>query len=116
MIKYEGTQAKVAGMILVRLKLLLKTDNSWKVKWQLMTEDIIHALDIYDKMKEEDLKIAGIIDPTKVVRAALQNAASAAGMLLTTEAAISEAPEDKKDNGAGMSGMGGMGGGMPGMM
>ena len=44
----------------------------------------------------EDLVAAGIIDPTKVVRTALQNAASIAGLLLTTEAAVSEIPEPKK--------------------
>ena len=44
----------------------------------------------------EDLVAAGIIDPTKVVRTALQNAASIAGLLLTTEAAVSEIPETKK--------------------
>jgi chaperonin GroEL len=45
----------------------------------------------------EDLVAAGIIDPTKVVRTALQNAASIAGLMLTTEAAITDAPEPKKD-------------------
>jgi chaperonin GroEL len=44
----------------------------------------------------EDLAAAGIIDPTKVVRTALQNAASIAGLLLTTEAAVTELPEPKK--------------------
>ena len=44
----------------------------------------------------EDLIKAGIIDPTKVVRTALQNAASVAGLLLTTEAMVAEKPEDKK--------------------
>ena len=44
----------------------------------------------------EDLAAAGIIDPTKVVRTALQNAASIAGLLLTTEAAVTELPEKKK--------------------
>jgi chaperonin GroEL len=44
----------------------------------------------------EDLVSAGIIDPTKVVRTALQNAASVAGLLLTTEALIAEKPEEKK--------------------
>ncbi|OGH87575.1 MAG: chaperonin GroL [Candidatus Magasanikbacteria bacterium RIFOXYC2_FULL_42_28] len=65
----------------------------------------------------EDLVKAGIIDPTKVTRTALQNAASIAGMLLTTEAVITDIP--KKDEPAmpgGMGGgMGGMGGGMGGM-
>jgi chaperonin GroEL len=46
--------------------------------------------------KYEDLTAAGIIDPTKVVRTALQNAASIAGILLTTDAAITDAPEPKK--------------------
>ncbi len=59
----------------------------------------------------EDLFKAGVIDPTKVTRTALENAASIAGLLLTTEAVVSEKPEDKK---AGMAmppgGMGGMDG------
>ena len=62
----------------------------------------------------EDLVAAGVIDPTKVVRAALQNAGSIASLLLTTEALISEIPEEKDAaaGGAppGMGGMGGMGG------
>jgi len=52
---------------------------------------------------------AGIIDPTKVVRSALQNAASIAGLMLTTEAVVNELPEDDKKTAA--PGMGGMGGG-----
>jgi len=44
----------------------------------------------------EDLMRAGVIDPTKVVRSALQNAASVAGLLLTTEAVVAEKPEEKK--------------------
>jgi chaperonin GroEL len=44
----------------------------------------------------EDLAAAGILDPTKVVRTALQNAASIAGLLLTTDAAVTDAPEPKK--------------------
>jgi chaperonin GroEL len=55
-----------------------------------------------------DLIAAGIIDPAKVVRTALQDAASVAGMMITTEAAIVEAP--KKSSGGGMPGGGGMGG------
>jgi len=61
----------------------------------------------------EDLLEAGVIDPTKVVRTALQNAASVAGLLLTTEALIAEKPEKKKGGGGGGGGMpdmGGMGG------
>jgi chaperonin GroEL len=56
----------------------------------------------------EDLVAAGIIDPTKVVRSALQNAASIASLLLTTEAIVSEIPVDKDDSGAGDGMSGGM--------
>jgi len=57
--------------------------------------------------KYENLVEAGVIDPTKVVRSALQNAASIASLLLTTEALVSEIPEDRKDDAPG--------GGAPGM-
>jgi chaperonin GroEL len=61
----------------------------------------------------ENLVSAGVIDPTKVVRTALQDAASVAGLLITTEAAIAELPEDKSAPAMpDMGGMGGMGGGM----
>ena len=56
----------------------------------------------------------GVIDPTKVARVALENAASIAGMLLTTECVISD--EEDEDGGPGMPGGGMPGGGMPGMM
>ncbi len=66
------------------------------------------ATDVY-----ENLVKAGVIDPTKVVRTALQDAASVAGLLITTEAAISDKPEDKPAmppmGGGGMGGMGDMG-------
>jgi chaperonin GroEL len=55
----------------------------------------------------EDLIKAGVIDPTKVVRTALQNAASVSSLLLTTEAMVAEKPDEKKEGGGG--------GGMPGM-
>jgi chaperonin GroEL len=61
----------------------------------------------------EDLIAAGVIDPTKVVRTALQNASSIASLLLTTEALIAELPEDKPEAPAGPPGGGG--GGMGGM-
>jgi chaperonin GroEL len=58
----------------------------------------------------EDLMKSGVVDPTKVTRASLQNAASIAGLLLTTECMISELPDEKKGNAAmpDMNGMGGM--------
>ena len=69
----------------------------------------------FDAQAEEytDLVKAGIIDPTKVVRTALQDASSVAGLLITTEAMVAEKPEKKSSVGAhgggGMGGMGGMG-------
>jgi chaperonin GroEL len=60
--------------------------------------------------KYEDLVAAGVIDPAKVTRTALQNAASIAGLMLTTEARIADVQDDKSEGG-----MGGMGGGMGGM-
>ncbi|MCG2841032.1 chaperonin GroEL [Sandaracinobacter sp. RS1-74] len=63
------------------------------------------ATDVY-----ENLVAAGVVDPTKVVRTALQDAASVAGLLITTEATIAELPEDKPAAGGMPGGMGGMGG------
>ncbi len=63
--------------------------------------------------KFENMMKAGIVDPTKVARSAIQNAASISALFLTTEAVVTDLPE--KDNGGGMGGgmPGGMGGGMP---
>jgi len=58
----------------------------------------------------ENLVTAGVIDPTKMVRSALQDAASVAGLLITTEAAVADTPEDKAAMPAMGGGMGGMGG------
>jgi chaperonin GroEL len=77
-----------------------------KVRESKTAEDGFNALtDEYENLVE-----AGVIDPTKVVRSALQNAASIASLLLTTEALVSEIPEEKEEKAAG----GGMphGGGM----
>jgi len=60
--------------------------------------------------KYENLAEAGIVDPAKVTRSALQNAASIAGMVLTTEALVAEKPEKKENSGSGPGGHGGMGG------
>jgi chaperonin GroEL len=74
----------------------------------------------FDAMTEEygDLIKAGVIDPTKVVVTALQNAASVSGLLLTTDCLIADVPEEKGAGPGGMPDMGGMGGmgGMDGMM
>jgi chaperonin GroEL len=78
----------------------------------------------YDANKGEftDLRKAGIVDPVKVTRSALQNGASVACLLLTTESLVADIPEKKSaggdhhdHHGGGMGGMGGMGGGMGGM-
>ena len=71
------------------------------------TQGFNASTDVY-----ENLVAAGVIDPTKVVRTALQDAASVAGLLITTEAAIADKPEDKPampPMGGGMGGMGDMG-------
>jgi chaperonin GroEL len=60
--------------------------------------------------KYEDLVKAGVVDPTKVTRTALQNAASIAGLLLTTECMITDLPEKDKAPAGGGGGGGGMGG------
>ncbi|WP_372655954.1 chaperonin GroEL [Halobacteriovorax sp.] len=65
--------------------------------------------------KYEDLVAAGIIDPTKVTRSALQNAASVSGLMLTTETMIADLPKEESAPAGMPGGMGGMGG-MPGMM
>ena len=89
--------AGVEGSIVVG-KLLEKTGN---YGFNAQTEEYV------------DMIAAGIIDPTKVVRVALQDAASVAALLITTEAMIADKPKDKPAMG-GMpgGGMGGMGGGM----
>ena len=97
-------------------------------KWETISSNIYNFLNsfIVQKVKEgkddfgynartekyENLYKAGVIDPTKVTRIAVENAASIAAMLLTTECVISDQPEENNPGAA----MGGMGGGMPGMM
>jgi chaperonin GroEL len=74
----------------------------------LESNDTNHGFDA-QKLEYCDMIKAGIIDPTKVVRAALQGAASVASLLITTEAIIADLPEEKPAGGAGGGGMGGMG-------
>ncbi len=62
----------------------------------------------YDALKDEmvaDMYLSGIIDPVKVTRTGLQNASSASAILLTTEVAVTDEPEEKKSNQGGMGGM-----------
>src|SRR5438105_4677330 len=76
-----------------------------KVREMKDTEGFNALTDTY-----EDLVKAGVIDPTKVVRSALQNSSSIASLLLTTEALICAIPEEQKDQAGGPGGPGGMGG------
>ncbi|MFP6872110.1 MAG: chaperonin GroEL [Verrucomicrobiales bacterium] len=81
----------------------------------LIVEKVKSGTDGYNVAsdKYEDLIKAGVVDPTKVTRAALQNAASIAGLLLTTECLVTDLPEkEEADAGGHDHGMGGMGGGM----
>ncbi|MFT3785817.1 MAG: chaperonin GroEL [Tepidisphaeraceae bacterium] len=84
---------------------------------QKIKEKLDDATFGYNALTHEytDLIKAGVIVPTKVERSALENAASIASLLLTTEAIVSEIKEDKPEMPAGAGGMGGMGGGMGGM-
>ncbi|MDP6980872.1 MAG: chaperonin GroEL [Myxococcota bacterium] len=98
-LRYIAENAGVEGSIVVDKVKGLKAANGFNAR----TEEY------------EDLIKAGVIDPTKVVRTSLQNAASVSGLLLTTEAMIADIPEEGGGGGMAMP-PGGMGGGMPGMM
>ena len=90
-------------------------DNTGKHDGAVIVEKVKTAggnagYDAYKAEMVEDMIKAGIIDPVKVERAGVQNAVSAAAILLTSEAAIADEPEDDKPAMPDMSGMGGMGG------
>jgi chaperonin GroEL len=87
-------------------------DGSFVVEKVLEMKNINAGYNAAINEFENDMIAAGIIDPVKVTRSAIQNAASAAAILLTTEVAIADEPEEKKPEAGGM---GGMGGGMGGM-
>ena len=91
-----AANAGVEGSVIVRDAMLL----TGSIGYNALTNEM------------EDLLAAGVIDPAKVTKTALQNAASIAGLMLTTEALVSEVKEDKPQapGGADMGGMGGMGG------
>ena len=87
------------------------TDGSIVVGKLLESKDFSWGFDAQSG-EYTDLVKRGIIDPTKVVRVALQNAASVAGLLITTEAMVAEKPEKKAAPSMPPGGMGGMGGDM----
>ena len=86
-------------------------DDGYYLKQVLEAKDVDFGVNVATGDTGSMLKF-GIIDPAKVTRSALQNAASVGTMILTTEALVTEIPEKKDAPGAGNPGMGGMGGGM----
>ncbi|MBW3670796.1 MAG: chaperonin GroEL, partial [Acidobacteria bacterium] len=89
-----ATNAGLEGSVIVKEV----KEKGGSFGFNAMTEKIVDMLE------------AGIIDPAKVTKQALQNASSIAGLMLTTEALVSEIKEEGKDSDAGAAGMGGMGG------
>ncbi len=93
-----------------------KLIDAWK-KDKNMGYDATSPINKAVEQQLTDMFAAGIIDPKKVTRSALENASSVAAMFLTTETAVTEIPKEEPAMPAGAPGMGGMGGmGMPGMM
>jgi chaperonin GroEL len=121
-LKLDEEQAAGAKIVLRALEYpLRKIASNAGVEGSIVVDKVKHGKGAFgfNALSEEyeDLLKAGVIDPTKVVRTALQNAASVASLLLTTEAMVAEKPDDKGDAAAAAAAMaGGMGGGMPGMM
>ena len=117
-LELEGDEATGANIVLRALEEPVR---------QIASNAGLEGSIVAERLKTEELGIgfnaetgewvnmidAGIVDPTKVTRSALQNASSVAAMFLTTEVVVADIPED---NGGGAPDMGGMGGGMPGMM
>jgi chaperonin GroEL len=102
--KMEGSDDFIAGVKIVKKALeepLKQIANNAGVEGSIVVENVKKEKGCYGfnarTEKYEDLYKSGILDPAKVVRTALQNAASAAGTLLTTEAMIFELPEEKKE-------------------
>jgi chaperonin GroEL len=120
----EGSDEELAGISIVRRAVeepMRRIAENSGVEGSIVVDKVKNLKGSFgfDATSEEyvDLMKAGVIDPTKVVRTALQNAASVAALLLTTEAMVADKPEEKGDAMGGMPpGMGGMGGGMGGMM
>jgi chaperonin GroEL len=110
----EGNEEELAGVNIIRRALeepLRRIAENAGVEGSIVVDKVKNAKGNqgFNAQTEtyEDLLKAGVIDPTKVVRTALQNAASVAGLLLTAEVLIAEKPEKKK--GGGTPDMGGMG-------
>jgi chaperonin GroEL len=115
-LKLEGDQKVGAEIVRKAIEAPLRwIASNAGVEGSIVVQKVKEAKDLgfgYNAASDtyEDLVKAGVIDPTKVVRSALQNASSIAALLLTTEAMVSEIPEEKKEAPAagGPGGMGGM--------
>ncbi len=113
-----GNEDQKIGINIIRHALTAparQISNNAGVEGSVVISKILDSKDYnfgYDASKDEytDMVKAGIVDPTKVVRTALQDAASIAGLLLTTECVITEKPEPKETCSHANPGMGGMGG------
>ncbi|MBS1249736.1 MAG: 60 kDa chaperonin [Chloroflexi bacterium] len=105
--KIAENAGKDGAVILENVKRFQEEQGDEHLGYNVLTEEYVNMIE------------AGVIDPVKVTRGALENAASIAAMILTTEALIADEPSDDDAGGppmGGAPGMGGMGGGMPGMM
>ena len=116
----EATGARIIGKALSAPTRLIAENAGYEGAIVVREVEAASGSDGFDAVAGEitDLIDAGVIDPVKVTRAALQNAASIAGLMLTTEVLVADKPEEKPPPGppgGGMDGMGGMGG-MGGMM
>ena len=116
----EATGARIIGEALSAPTRLIAENAGHEGAIVVREVEAASGSDGFDAVAGEivDLIGAGVIDPVKVTRAALQNAASIAGLMLTTEVLVADKPEEKPPPGppgGGMDGMGGMGG-MGGMM
>jgi len=113
-IKLEGEEAVGACIIRRAIESPLRhlCENAG-IEGALVVQEVLKHTGAYgynvSTAQYEDLIKAGVVDPTKVTRTALQNAASVAGMLLTTECMVAELPEEKPAMPQGAPGMGGMG-------
>ncbi len=118
-ISVKGDNAdQEAGVQIVRKALeapIRQIANNAGVEGSIVVGKVLESKNMndgYDAQNDAyvDMVKSGIIDPAKVVRTALQDAASIAALLITTEAAVAESPKKDSGGGAGMGGMGGMGG------
>ena len=111
----EATGARIIGEALSAPTRLIAENAGHEGAIVVREVEAASGADGFDAVAGEvvDLISAGVIDPVKVTRAALQNAASIAGLMLTTEVLVADKPEEKPPPGppgGGMDGMGGMGG------